>query len=51
MSKIFKGKRVSKENDETAPWANAEKTTPDNINIPSEREVYNAKKWVDTNEK
>ncbi|MGI6120030.1 MAG: CDIF630_02480 family spore surface protein [Desulfosporosinus sp.] len=36
----------------TAAWANIEKLKDvSNVTIPSEIEVYNAKEWVDSNQK
>ncbi|HZK85043.1 MAG TPA: DUF3787 domain-containing protein [Desulfosporosinus sp.] len=36
----------------TAAWANIEKVKEiSNVSIPSEIEVWNAKEWVDTNQK
>lgn len=36
----------------TAAWANIEKLKEiSNVTIPSELEVYNAKEWVDSNQK
>ena len=36
----------------TAAWANIEKVKEiSNVSIPSEVEVWNAKEWVDTNQK
>ncbi len=36
----------------TAAWANIEKLKEiSNVTIPSELEVWNAKDWVDTNQK
>lgn len=40
------------ENHETAAWANIEKTKPlSNVNIPDEWQAWNAKEYVDENEK
>jgi hypothetical protein len=40
------------ENHETAAWANIEKTKPlSNVSIPDESEVFNAKEYVDENQK
>lgn len=40
------------ERHETAAWANIQETKPvSRVTVPSEREVRNAKEWVDTNQK
>lgn len=50
----FKEKSMEKpiENHETAAWANISELKPvSQVTIPSEREVRNAKEYVDSNEK
>lgn len=40
------------EQNTTAAWANIEKVEEiTNVSVPSEIDVYNAKEWVDSNEK
>lgn len=40
------------EKHDTAAWANIEKLEPhSNVSIPSESQVINAKRYVDTNQK
>ena len=40
------------ENHETAAWANIEKEKPlSNVSIPDESEAFNAKEYVDENQK
>ena len=44
--------RIPIENHETAPLMNMAKTKPvSNVSIPDESEMYDAKSWVDENEK
>lgn len=44
--------RIPVERHDTAAWANISKTLPvSNVTVPSEKEVMNAKEWVDSNEK
>lgn len=54
MAEHYKEKYMAKpiEKHDTAAWANIEKTYPESkVMIPSEAQVQNAKKYVDTNEK
>lgn len=40
------------ESHETAAWADIQETKPiSNVTVPSERQVRNAKEWVDSNQK
>ncbi|MBU5270407.1 CDIF630_02480 family spore surface protein [Clostridium cochlearium] len=45
-------KKTPIENHDTAAWANIEYLKPvSQVSVPSEIEIFNAKEWVDSNQK
>ncbi|WP_084284611.1 CDIF630_02480 family spore surface protein [Clostridium lundense] len=45
-------KKIPIEQHNTAAWANIESTKPQSqVTVPSETETFNAKEWVDSNQK